>query len=183
MKRKKWLLAVLPLCLLASCQKAETVSEEADSREESYVMGVSVFDPSNPEMKMFRDYYENYLTDGFPVEFIFSNALSGAEDEQAFIREAKEQGAQSIISFYGLDIQETIEVCEEEEIYFVLGSGTISDEDFEAVKENPWFLGTIGPRSEQEYEAGRISGAYRRILFRKLYAFREDQGDFGRASE
>ena len=38
-------------------------------------------------------------------------------------------------------------------MYYVRGSGTISDEMYEKVKDNPYFLGTIGPLVETEMEA------------------------------
>lgn len=43
----------------------------------------------------------------------------------------KLQGVSGIISFYGQDIQKIVEACDEEEMYYVLGSGSISDEDYE----------------------------------------------------
>lgn len=39
-------------------------------------------------------------------------------------------------------------------MYYILGSGTISDEVYENVKDNPYFLGTIGPTTEDEQTAG-----------------------------
>ena len=125
-----------------------------------YTIGVAVFSQDNPEMKMFMNYYRDYIEEGFPVKFYFSDTLSSAEDENEFIRAMKEQGAQGVISFYGLDIQNTVKVCEEEEIYYVLGSGTLSDEDFQAVKDNPWFLGTVGPDPDREYQAGKDMASY-----------------------
>lgn len=156
MKRIQIIFSILLFCCMLSGCSQEGAGEEADKKEqEGYVIGVSVFDPSNPEMKMFKDYYETYLEDGFPVEFVFSDKLSSGEDEREFISEVKEQGAKSIISFYGLDIQKTMELCQEEEIYFVLGSGTISEEDLHGIQDNPWFLGTIGPDPVQEYQTGK----------------------------
>lgn len=40
-------------------------------------------------------------------------------------------------------------------MYYVLGSNNISDEDYEAVKDNPWFLGTVGPKLDAVYQSGR----------------------------
>lgn len=125
-----------------------------------YTVGVVVFDPENPELQMFMNYYRDYLEEGLPVKFYFSGDIGSSEDEDDFIRSMKEKGAQGIISFYGLGIQNTVKVCEEEEMYYVLGSGTLSDDDFQAVKDNPWFLGTVGPDPSEEYRAGEDMAAY-----------------------
>lgn len=144
------------LLLAVGCGKVpdSRETETSEGQAEEYVIGVAVFDPDNTEMNMFMNYYKNYLEEGFPVKFYFSEALSTAEDENNFVRAMKKEGANGIISFYGLDLPGTVEVCQEEKLYYVLGSGTVSEESFNAVKDNPWFLGTVGPKSEEEYQAG-----------------------------
>ncbi len=49
----------------------------------------------------------------------------------------------------GQDIQKIVEACDEEEMYYVLGSGSISDEDYDKVKTSPYFLGSVGPMQRQ----------------------------------
>lgn len=155
------ILILLLLLTMAGCGKEqkdtgkdETGTAQGIDTDVLYTIGVAVFDPENPELRMFMNYYKDYLEEGFPVKFYFSDDIESVEDEDDFIRSMKEKGAQGIISFYGLDVQNTVKVCEEEELYYVLGSGTLSDEDFEAVKDNPWFLGTVGPDPAEEYRAG-----------------------------
>ena len=43
-------------------------------------------------------------------------------------------------------------------MYYVRGSGTISDEMYEKVKDNPYFLGTIGTSVETEMDAAAKYG-------------------------
>lgn len=161
------ILILLLLLAMAGCGKEQkdTGKDETGTVQEIdtdvlYTIGVAVFDPENPELRMFMSYYRDYLEEGFPVKFYFSDDIESPEDEDNFIRSMKEKGAQGIISFYGLNVQNTVKVCEEEELYYVLGSGTLSDEDFEAVKDNPWFLGTVGPDPEEEYRAGEEMATY-----------------------
>lgn len=135
----------------AGCGAEKGAAAEA---EDKVIIGVCAYNTDFEEMRLFMDYYRDYIAQGMPVDFLFSETLTSGEAEREFIRMAKEQGAQGIISFYGQDIQDTLKLCEEEQIYYVLGSGTISDEDFEDAKDNPWFLGSIGPDTEEEYQAG-----------------------------
>jgi len=144
----------LVLCLLVflyGCGRHEKAAQDA---EKKIKIGVCVYNTEFEEMQLFMDYYSDYIALGMPVEFYFSDTPNSGEDERKFIRLAKEEGMDGIISFYGQDIQETLKLCEDEQIYYVLGSGSISDEDFESAKENPYFLGVIGPSAEEEYQAG-----------------------------
>lgn len=65
-----------------------------------------------------------------------------------------------IISFYGQDIQKIVETCDEEEMYYVLGSGNISDEDYDKIKNSQYFLGSVGPDAKADYEAGYNMAEY-----------------------
>lgn len=107
-------------------------------------------------MEMFGDYYRDYIEEGFPVKFIFSGKITDAQSECDFIEEAKENGAEGIISFAGFadGLQDVIKTCEKEEMYYALGSNSVSDENYEAIKDNPWYMGSVGPELEAVYEAG-----------------------------
>ena len=159
MSGKKKLTTLLSLVLaitllLAGCQDGADRQGDNEKTEGSHTIGVAVYSQSDPEMRMFMDYYRSYIAASFPVEFIFSELLYTTEDEVDFIQAAKEAGAEGIISFYGLDLEEIVAACEQAEMYYVLGSASISDTDFDAVKDNPWFLGVIGPADEEEFAAG-----------------------------
>ena len=39
-------------------------------------------------------------------------------------------------------------------MYYVLGSGNISDEDYDKIKSSQYFLGSVGPDAKADYEAG-----------------------------
>ena len=89
-----------------------------------------------------------------------SDKISSGEDELAFIESMEKQGAQGIISFYGLDPAAAAARCEEAGMYYMLGSGTISDENYQAAAESGSFLGTVGPDPAAEYKAGKDMGEY-----------------------
>ncbi len=154
--RKLWsLLLVCALTLsLAACGSSASTQETSDG-DVKYKIGVEVYSQTDPEMSMFFSYYRDYIAESFPVEFIMSDDLNSIEDSLAFIEEAKAEGASGIISFYGLDLETEVAACAENEMYYVLGSSSISDEEFDAVKDDSWFLGVIGPDSDEEFNAGK----------------------------
>lgn len=154
--KKRILSLMLSAALITTMPSAVMAAAETYGDGEVHTIGVAVYDPDSAEMKMFSDYYRDYIQAGFPVKFIFSGKLSGAEDEMAFVKQAKEQGAEGIISFVGnaARLSDIIEVCEENELYYALGSNSVSDENYEIIKSNPWYMGSVGPKLEDVYEAG-----------------------------
>ncbi len=155
MKRKyQALLCLLLAALLLLCAGCGGAHTDEQNQTETYLIGVEVYDTTDPEMLMFFNYYKNYIAESFPVEFQLSGSINTTEEEQAFVEEMKAQGARGIISFFVADLEQVVAACEENELYYVMGSSSLTDEEFESVKDNPWFLGVIGPSSQEEYDAG-----------------------------
>lgn len=155
MKRKyQALLCLLLAALLLLCAGCNGANTDEQNQTETYLIGVEVYDTTDPEMLMFFNYYKNYIAESFPVEFLLSGSINTAEEEQAFVEEMKAQGASGIISFFVADLEQVVAACEENELYYVMGSSSLTDEEFESVKDNSWFLGVIGPSSQEEYDAG-----------------------------
>lgn len=154
--KRRILTLMMSAALIAGTQSTVWADVEDYSDGDVHTIGVVVYDPDSAEMEMFADYYRDYIQEGFPVKFIFSGKIADSEEEKAFIEEAKAKGAEGIISFAGYadGLTNVIKTCEEEEIYYALGSNTVSDENYEAIKDNPWYMGSVGPDLETVYLAG-----------------------------
>ena len=154
--RRKFISLTLSAVLALGVTTPAWATAETYADGEVHTIGVVVYDPDASEMEMFSDYYRDYIQAGFPVKFIFSGKTTSAEDEIQYIDKMKEQGAEGIISFAGFaaGIQDIIGECEKEEVYYALGSNTISDENYEAVKDNPYYMGSVGPKLEDVYRSG-----------------------------
>ena len=147
-------LALSITCVGCGSSSSGSTSTDESSSDVLYTIGVAVYNTDDPEMNMFFEYYRTYIETSFPVDFIMSNSLNSFEDEVAFVEQMAEEGAGGIIAFYNTDLEGILEVCAEYEMYYVLGSSSIEDDDFEAVRDNEWFLGVIGPDEDEEYNAG-----------------------------
>lgn len=154
------IMGFLLLLLAVFAVGGKKVSAAAEDGDIQYTIGVVVYNQDSPEMNMFMNYYRDYIQQGFTVKFYFSGSISSADDEIAFIRAMKLQGVKGIISFYGQDIQKIVQACEEEEMYYVLGSGSISEEDYEKVKNSLYFLGSVGPDAAADHNAGYDMAEY-----------------------
>lgn len=129
-------------------------------QDDKITIGVSVYSLDDAEVRAFRNYLEDYIGITFDVEFLYSSGMFTAEEEISFISELHERGVKGIISFLSSDLEQVLPVCEEYGMYYVRGSGTISNSMYEKVKNNPYFLGTIGPSVETEIKAAADMAEY-----------------------
>ena len=161
-------LAIVLVLGLASCG-TKTNPSEGSSQEESgsqaaeldkHTIGVLVYNHSDDEVLAFRRYLVNYISEAFNVEFIYSGDITSHEEEQEFLQRLIDSGAEGILSFISYDLAAETELCEQAGVYYMLASGTVTDEDFAAVEDNPYFLGVIGPGAFIEYKAGSDMAAF-----------------------
>ena len=154
---KKWIVLVLALALclgLASCG-------DSNATNEVHKIGVIVYNLADEEVIGFREYLQGYIQKTFEiVEFVYSGSIRTQEEEMAFIQDACDQGVEAFLSFRTFDLKAEVELCEKNSAYYLLASGTVSDEEFDSVADNPWFLGMFGPGIELEYQAGLYMAKY-----------------------
>lgn len=153
MKKLILLILAAALCLgVAACSSAAGPAEEAGKIHQ---IGVIVYNLGDEEVIGIREYLQGYIEQNFEmVKFVYSGAVTTPEEEMAFIRDACDSGVEGFMSFRTFDLAAEVALCEENRAYYMLASGTVSDEEFAAVEDNPWFLGVFGPGREAEYEVG-----------------------------
>ena len=151
--------------LFGCSQKAgpESGKAEVETVEgaDAYKIGVIVYNLSDEEVLAFRSYLEDYIAEVFPgITFIYSGSISDEEQELAFIKEACEEGACGFLSFLSHDLKKEVELCAQNKAYYMLASGSVSDEAFASVEDNPYFIGAVGPGKDLEYNAGYDMAGY-----------------------
>ncbi len=160
MKKLLSLLLILALCLsLAACagspEQPGTPQKPVPTDTTMHRIGVIVYNTGDEEVIGFREYLQGYIEDNFPmVKFLYSDSIQTEEEELSFIQSACDQGVEGFMSFLSQDLRAEVALCEQNRAYYLLASGTVSDEDFEAVADNPWFLGMFGPGQPFEFQAG-----------------------------
>jgi len=166
------LISIICIISLAACSgqgktednTAETVSVEG---ADAYKIGVIVYNNTDEEVIAFQRYLEDYIAKVFPgISFLYSDSITTEEEELAFIRDACEQGADGFLSFLSQDLKQEVELCSKYKAYYILASGTVSDEAFHAVADNPYFIGEVGPGTEMEYDTGADMAEY---FYKKQY--------------
>lgn len=157
-----WLLAALAALCLVACGNSKEEEEAREVQEEqTHKIGVVVYNITDEEVMAFRNYLEDYIGHCFTdVDFYYSDSITSEEEELEFLNTACENGAEGILSFLSYDLKAEVETCAENGVYYMLASGTVTDEDFASVENNEYFLGAIGPGSEIEYQAGAEMAQY-----------------------
>lgn len=151
---------ILSLCLgLTACagKSAEAAAGVKPTPTDTslHKIGVIVYNTGDEEVIGFREYLQGYIESNFEmVQFVYSDSIGTREEELAFIQSACDEGVEGFMSFLTHDLQAEVALCEKNKAYYLLASGTVSDEDFDAVAENPWFLGMFGPGQPFEFQAG-----------------------------
>lgn len=170
------LVLALAVCMLAGCGSnassstpaanpgaGSTAADNTDTPADSgktVKIGVLVADVSGEEALGFADYYKNYITSNYNVEFSYTEQLADAAAEKAAIEKFAAQGFDAIISFSASDRATQIETCSANDLYYAVASGMLDDEQYEQYKGNEYFVGQIGPSMDTEYEAGYAMGKY-----------------------
>ena len=150
MKYGKRVIGALALSLLLGCQ-ANASTDMADG----VIIGVLTYDPDDSQTVAFRNYLQDYLGEAFNAEFIYSGAANSPEAEAEFIDQLHEMGIQGVIGTFK---ESTMELCEKYGIYYVSGSAALSDDLFEKVKDNKYFLGSISAsRQSEEEESAKMA--------------------------
>jgi len=159
MKKLTALFLALVLCFgLASCGTSGAQNDPGQSSStdtQVHKIGVIVYNTGDEEVIGFREYLQGYIESQFEmVEFIYSGSIVSGEEELAFIQSACDEGVEGFMSFLTYDLEAEVSLCEKNQAYYMLASGTVADEDFYAVADNPWFLGMFGPGEPFEFQAG-----------------------------
>ena len=157
-------LAAILILGLASCGTKENPSEGGSGDQvtelEKHTIGVLIYNQTDDEVIAFKRYLVNYIADAFNVEFLYSGNVTSEEEEQEYLQRLIDSGAEGILSFISYDLSAEVKLCEQAKVYYMMASGTVSDEDFASVEDNPYFLGVIGPGAFIEYKAGSDMAAF-----------------------
>lgn len=156
------LAAVLLICLLAACGPQNTsdiANRDQQTAEDSgltiHKIGVATYNVKDAQVMMFKDYLDNYIKQCFTdVTFLYSDSISDSEEMESFLARCAENGVEGIMIFGSNDLVREVEFCAGHGMYVIRPSGTSSDAVFDAVADNPYFVGEIGPGAKKEYEAG-----------------------------
>lgn len=131
----------------------DEISAEASGLE-FHKIGVATYNIKDAQIMMFKGYLDGYIKECFSdVTFLYSDSINSEEDMLQFLQSCADNGCEGIMLFYSGDLKKEMDFCAENHMYVIRASGNAADSEFEAVADNPYFLGEIGPGHEAEYQA------------------------------
>lgn len=161
------LASIMCMSILTACstekqpqQQTSDTGNSSDSVDQpKYVIGVIPFSDTAAEQIEWNNYLNNYVAKELNVEFRFIPA-PGTDADAAVkgVEELKLAGCQGILGI--VDSPAAIEKANELEMWYIRPSGLSVQADYDLVKELPYYLGTMGPALEDEYEAGYSATKY-----------------------
>ena len=60
------------------------------------------------------------------MEFLYTDEVTSLEEETEELHAMKDAGVEGILSFVTYDLEEAVNYCSENDIYYMMASGTIS---------------------------------------------------------
>ena len=121
------ILALAIVLSLAACVSTETANPRY-TREPVHKIGVIVYNTGDNEVIAFRDYLKGYIESNFEmVEFVYSESILNREQELEFIQRACDEGVEGFMSFLSYDLAAEVALCEKNQVYYLLASGTVAE--------------------------------------------------------
>lgn len=123
-------------------------------------IGVLVADVSGDEALGFKKYLEEYVGPQYNYQFVYSAQIDDAAGAKSAAETFISQNCKAIIDMADKNRGELAELCNDNQVYFAIGSGMMSDQDYAASKSLEYFVGQIGPDMNVEYQTGLAMGEY-----------------------
>lgn len=127
---------------------------------ETVKIGILLSDATTAESLAFQNYYKEYIAKNFNVELMYSDEVADAAEEKDAIDNFIANNCKAVISFSSFDRPAQIEQCASAQVYYAVATGTLTDEQYEAAKDNEYYVGAIGPSLNVEFQAGYDMAKY-----------------------
>lgn len=162
------------LCLVLAMSMAVATAEVVEPKKPIKI-GMEIYDPTDQEFLALKEYFDNYLGPAMNITFIYSEALSDADGEAAFIDNCAAAGCDAIMGYYNVAGAEAAWRAIENGMYFTYGDPGM----WEELKEESLYLGAITYGADGDFEAGYAMGKYLADAGCKKIVFANGAADFG----
>ena len=129
--------------------------------EETIRIGVPVYDTTDSSAIAGKAYFD-YLSSFLNIEFTYSEAISSAEQEIAFVENCYISGCNAIMGTYDVIGHTIIDTCAEYGMYYLMGPSDVARMEgdlYEQYKDNEYWLGGY-TQGDLNYYAGRACAEY-----------------------
>lgn len=171
---KKYLAAALSLAMLMG-SSLPVLAESAVEPTKTVKIGIEIYDPTDQEFLVLKDYCDNYLAEQLNAEFVYSEAIADADGEIAFIDNCASSGCDGVIGYYNLTGAQAAWEAIDNGMYFVDCTKGVWDE----LKGQEKYLGSITYGDNGDFAAGQALGQYLADKGCKKVIYSNGGADFG----
>lgn len=122
--------------------------------EDKVKIGVVTFDTAGDQFIALKEYFD-YLSTELNIEIVYSESISNAEGELAFIESAAAAGCKGIIGYYNVARSESIQLAIDKGMYYF--GVAEEDEVYNKFKDNSMYLGGLY-NDKADYDSGYAMG-------------------------
>ena len=126
--------------------------------EEELKLAMAVYDTTDEQFLAMRE-YNDYLEQNFNIKFIYSESLSDAEQELAFVDAAASAGCKAYFGYYNMAETETIKQAQAHGMFYVGGVSGVGYEQKPELGDFDNYVGSYVLASDIEVE-GEHNGDY-----------------------
>ena len=161
----------LLLCLAMALGAVGALAES-----DSILIGVEIYDPTDQEFLAMQDYFDNYLAPAMNVSFMYSEAITDADGEFAFIDNCAAAGCVAVIGYYNIAGVEAGYRTMDAGMYYI---STGNQDIYEELKNEDLYLCGITYGENGDYAAGKAVGEALANAGCKKVVFSNGGADFG----
>ena len=153
-------LAAVMVFALASTVFAADIDYAFDGSwpEEQIKLAVEVYDTTDEQFLAIKDYFD-YLEKNFNISFTYSESISNAEEEIAFIDSAAAAGCQGIFGYYNISETQALQEAQAHGMFYAGGVGGVGYEQRKDLADYDNYTGTYALESDMDVE-GEHNGDY-----------------------
>ena len=148
---KKLISMFVAIACLLSCTFAMSACSDNNANK-SYKIGVLREDDSSGEAAAWEEYLES-VGKSMNITFDFTTT-SSSESEVSAINTYASKGYDGILLFSDDDVIASVNAAAGKKMYVVLPTGHPTDEQYNQLKDIPYYLGSVAPVDDTEYQAG-----------------------------
>ena len=148
---KKLISLFVAIACLLSCTFALSACSDGNANK-SYKIGVLREDDSSGEAAAWEEYLES-VGKSMNITFDFTTT-SSSESEVSAINTYASKGYDGILLFSDDDVIASVNAAAGKKMYVVLPTGHPTDEQYNQLKDIPYYLGSVAPVDDTEYQAG-----------------------------
>lgn len=144
-----------------SSNAAEDKNSYGNKANKKIKCGIIAPSSVNDSVKSYIDFIQGYLAEAYDVTVLPTGSVTSSDTQDKVARTLCNQGADFVISLQDdTNRNAAAEVCNNNGVYFAIGGSCQNPNDYEGIKDLPYYVGSIGTSIDEERRAAKEMTEY-----------------------